>query len=54
MIDSSYEPTNDVLMNIDSIAHTNLDRERNARWIGEDGRKAAKMLQCGMQYYMFV
>ena len=54
VIDSSYEPANDVLMNIEQVAYTNLDKERNARWIGEDGRKVVKTLQCGMQYYMFV
>ena len=53
-MDSSVEPANDILMNIDQLAYTNLDKERNTRWIGQDGRKAAKMLQCGMQYYMFV
>ena len=31
-----------------------MDKERNTRWIGEEGRKAAKVLQCGIQYYMFV
>ena len=41
-------------MNIEQVAYTNLDKERNTRWIGEDGRKATKVLQCGMQYYMFV
>ena len=54
IIDNSYEPTNDILMNIEQVAYTNLDKERNSRWIGEDGRKATKILQCGMQYYMFV
>lgn len=54
VIDNSYEPVNDILLNIESVAYTNLDKERNARWIGEEGRKATKVLQCGMQYYMFV
>ena len=45
---------NDILLNIDQVAFTNLDKERNTRWIGEEGRKAAKVLQCGIQYYMFV
>ena len=36
------------------MAFANLDTERNTRWIGEEGRKAAKALQCGMQYYLFV
>ena len=54
VIDNSYEPVNDILLNIEQVAYTNLDKERNCRWIGEDGRKAAKFLQCGMQYYMFV
>ena len=54
IIDNSYEPTNDILMNIEQVAYTDLDKERNSRWIGEDGRKATKILQCGMQYYMFV
>jgi len=53
-IDNSYEPVNDILLNIDQLAFVDLDRERNTRWIGQDGRKAAKALQCGMQYYMFV
>ena len=43
-IDNSFEPVNDILLNIDQVAHTNLDKERNTRWIGEDGRKAAKVL----------
>ena len=54
IIDNSFEPVNDILLNIDQVAYTNLDKERNTRWIGEEGRKAAKVLQCGMQYYMFV
>ena len=54
VIDNSYEPINDILLNMEQVAYTNLDKERNSRWIGEDGRKATKMLQCGMQYYMFV
>lgn len=54
VIDNSYEPANDILLNIEQVAFTNLDRERNSRWIGADGRKAVKVLQCGMQYYMFV
>ena len=40
-------------MNMEEIAYTNLDQERNARWISHDGRQAEKILQCGMQYYMF-
>ena len=54
VIDNSYEPANDILLNIEQVAYTNLDKERNTRWIGNEGRKATKILQCGMQYYMFV
>ena len=53
MIDNSYEPANDILLNIEQVAYTNLDKERNTRWIGNEGRKAAKILQCGIQYYLF-
>ena len=44
IIDSSYEPANDILLNIDQVAYTNLDKERNSRWIGEEGRKVTKIL----------
>lgn len=50
---NASDPANDILMNIEQIAYTDLDKERNARWISRDGRQAEKVLQCGMQYYMF-
>ena len=54
LIDNSMEPAADILMNMDQVAYTNLDKERNARWISNEGRQIEKILQCGMQYYMFV
>ena len=54
ILDNSMEPAGDILMNIDQVAYTNLDKERNARWISGEGRKIEKVLQCGIQYYTFV
>ena len=47
------DPTRDILVNLESIAYTDLNKERNTRFISEEGRSAAKLLQCGLQYYMF-
>ena len=50
---NATDPTNDILMNLEQIAYTNMDKERNTKKISRDGRHAEKILQCGMQYYMF-
>jgi hypothetical protein len=47
------DPTRDILINLDALAYTNLDRERNTRFISSEGRDAAKVLQFGIQYYIF-
>jgi len=51
--DWAEDPTRSILMNLESIAHTDLDKERNTRWISHEGKHAMKVMQCGMQYYMF-
>lgn len=40
----SSDPANSVLKHLDEIAYTNLDKERNTRWISHDGRKAEKIM----------
>ena len=47
------DPSKDILINLDSIAFTDLNKERNTRFISQEGRHAVKLLQCGLQYYMF-
>ena len=47
------DPSRDILVNLDALAYTDLNKERNTRFISAEGRQAAKVLQCGMQYYMF-
>lgn len=47
------DPSRDILVNLDALAFTDLNKERNTRFISAEGRQAAKVLQCGMQYYMF-
>ena len=41
---NASDPTNDILMNLEPIAYTNMDRERNTKKISRDGRHAEKIL----------
>ena len=50
---ATTDPATSVLNHLEELAYTDLDKERNTRWISHDGRQAAKIMQCGMQYYMF-
>jgi len=47
------DPSKDIMINLDSVAYTDLNKERNTRFISNEGKQAAKVLQCGLQYYMF-
>ena len=38
------DPTRDILMNLEAVAFTDLDKERNTRFISLEGRHAAKVL----------
>lgn len=42
------DPTRDILTNLDSIAYTELESERNTRWISCEGKAAMKVMQGGM------
>ena len=34
------DPTREILQNIEEVAYTDINRERNTRWISQDGRIA--------------
>ena len=41
------------MLNIEQVGFTDLEKERNARWMSKQGKTAVKTLQCGIQYYIF-
>ena len=47
------DPTKEILLNINSIAYADLNKERNTRWMSDAGKSAMVIMQLGMQYYMF-
>jgi hypothetical protein len=47
------DATRDILLNLDQIATADLRKERNTRWISEEGRNAMTVMQLGMQYFTF-
>ena len=47
------DPSRDILMNLEDVAFTDLSKERNTRFISSEGRQASKILQFGIQYYIF-
>ena len=47
------DATRDILQNLDQIATVDLQKERNTRWISEEGRNAMTVMQLGMQYFKF-
>lgn len=50
---SNGENFSDIFHNIEDIAHTDLDAERNTKWISNEGKDAMLVMQAGMQYLMF-
>jgi len=49
----SADFTTHILQNMDSIAFSDFDQDRNCRQATADAKKAVKIMQYGMQYYMF-
>ena len=42
------DPTKEILQNIEDISYVNLNKERNTRWISDEGRKALTVMQFGL------
>ena len=47
-LEENEDPSRDILRNLDDIAFTNLDQERNTRWISKEGKQAVKVMQAAM------
>lgn len=43
----------DILMNAKDISTFNLNKDRNCRYISQEGKQAMKLMQFGMQYFCF-
>lgn len=52
-ITNREDPTRDIIEHLDALAENDLTRERNTRWIGEEGLRAMLVMQFAMQYYSF-
>lgn len=48
-----YGELQPIISNLSSIAHCDLNNERNCSYMSEEGRKAMQVMQCGMQYLLF-
>ena len=38
---------------MDAISKADLNTDRQSRFISHEGRSAMKVMQCGMQYFIF-
>ena len=47
------DATSHILANLGSIAYCDMEKDRNGRWLNHDAKKLMKVIQYGLQYYMF-
>lgn len=50
---ANKDPTRDILLNLEDLMFTDIDQDRNTRWVSQEGKDALTVLQLSLQYYNF-